>query len=255
MLDDAFVARAQELYVPEMGTESIAPMLYWLVRTLRPRRALEVGMGFSTAYLAQALADNVAADASERERLNDSEFAETNPMSHRPYYDESYHPHLLCIDRMADTASSAPRAYRVLQDLGLDRYTSVIEGDLRGSSPAVAERFGTVDFAWIDTWDTLVFVREYWPIIDAAGGVLAVHYLMTYPEGRAVQHYLRSLAGPDKGRLEITNLVEPHKFGQNSLTLVRRIRDYAEPEDLRPQGSAHDPVSVLAADAAGSSRT
>jgi predicted O-methyltransferase YrrM len=254
MLDDDFVARAAELYVPEMGTESIAPMLYWLIRTLRPRRALEVGMGFTTAYLARALADNVAADQSERRRLGGDGFADTNPMAHKPYYDDPYDPHLLCIDRMADTSSSAPRAFRVLQELELDSYCSVIEGDLRGNAPAVAERFGTVDFAWIDTWDTLAFVREYWPIIDAAGGVLAVHYLMTYPEGRAVQHYLRSLAGPDNGRLEINNVVEPHKFGQNSLTLVRRIRDYTEPEDLRPQGNSNDPVGILAADAVGAPR-
>lgn len=250
MLDDDFVAQAGQLYVPEMGTESTAPLLYWLLRTLRPARVLEVGMGFSTAYLARALADNVAADADERRRLYDPDFAETNPMAHRPYYDWPYEPRLLCIDRMTDPASSATRAYRVLERLDLARWCTVIEGDLRGSAPAVEEAYGTVDFGWIDTWDTLAFVREYWSLIDPAGGVLAVHYLMTYPEGRAVQHYLRSLKGPDGNKLEISNLVEPQKFGQNSLTLVRRIRDYTEPEDLRPQGNAHDPVGVLRSETA-----
>lgn len=244
-LNDAFIESASKLYVPEMGTESIAPLLYWLVRTLRPQRVLEIGMGYTTAFLARALADNVAAEDDERNRLDDPEFSETNPMAHRDYYTAVRQPRLLCIDRMTDTSSSAPRAWQTLDELGLTGLCEVVEADLRGSAAAVRERLGLVDFAWVDTWDTLAFVREYWDSIDPAGGALAVHYLATYPEGRAVQHYLRSLRAVDRGRLELLNLVEPHKFGQNSLTLVRRIRDYAEPEDLRPQGSAHDPRGVL----------
>ncbi|MEK8174868.1 hypothetical protein NKH77_54890 [Streptomyces sp. M19] len=57
--------------------------------------------------------------------------------------------------------------------------------------------------------------------------------------------YLESLRGRENGRLEILNLREPHRFGQNSTTLIRRTRDYVDPEDLRPQGSGNDPSGVL----------
>jgi predicted O-methyltransferase YrrM len=251
VIDDAFLAEARKLYVPEMGTESTAPLLYWLVRTLRPQRVLEVGMGYTSVFLARALADNVADFERERRHLDDLEFLTTNPMIHRGYYDKPYEPQLLCIDRMTDTASSAPRALQSLEALGLQGVCEVLQIDLRDSRPTVRERFPLIDLAWVDTWDTLAFVREYWDLISPAGGVLAVHYLMTYPEGRAVQHFLRSLRGPEDGKLEMINLLEPHKSGQNSLTLLRRTRDYVEPRDLRPQGSSNDPRDVLGLRASG----
>ncbi|MFD5463759.1 hypothetical protein ACFWIQ_13205 [Kitasatospora sp. NPDC127059] len=245
MIDDAFAATVKSLHVPEMGTDSTAPLLYWLIRTLRPQRVLEVGMGYTTPFLAKALQDNKESWEAERALLGTPDAAEVQPLAHAAYYDEPYEPQLICIDRMTDPTSSAPRALKVMDELQLSGVCRIIEGDLRGSADKVRDAFGLVDFAWIDTWDTLAFVREYWDLVNPAGGLFAAHYLMTYPEGRAVLRYLESLRGREGGRLEITNLREPHRFGQNSTTLIRRIRDYVDPEDLRPQGSSNDPTGVL----------
>jgi hypothetical protein len=141
----------------------------------------------------------------------------------------------------------------VIRELRVDGICRVIEGDLRDTAQEVRERLGTIDFAWIDTWDTLAFIREYWQLIDPAGGILAVHYLMTYPQGQAVLRYISSLRGLEGGSLEITNLREPHRSGQNSTTIIRRVRDYVDPEDLRPCGDSNDPTGVLSA--AGHPRT
>ncbi|MCC9306044.1 class I SAM-dependent methyltransferase [Kitasatospora sp. RB6PN24] len=244
VIDDAFMAAVNELSVPEMGTDATAPLLYWLIRTVRPQHVLEVGMGYTTPFLAQALRDNATAVDLERSRLGDPAAAELQPLAHAEYYEQPYRPRLVCIDRMTDPTSSAPRALKVLDDLGLTGVCTVVEGDMTGAGERVQQELGLIDFAWIDTWDTLAFVREYWQLINPAGGMLAVHYLMTYPQGRAILHYLKSLAGPEGG-LEITNLREPHRTGQNSTTLIRRIRDYVDPEDLRPQGTANDPTGVL----------
>lgn len=244
-LDDSFTSTVRSLQVPEMCTDSTAPLLYWLVRTLRPQRVLEVGMGYTTPFLAKALWDNKEAYEAEKALLGTPEAAEVQPLAHAAYYDEPYEPRLVCIDRMTDSASSAPRAWKVLEELELTGVCEVIEGDLRGSSGKVRDAVGLLDFAWIDTWDTLAFVREYWDLIDPAGGAFAAHYLMTYPEGRAVLRYLESLRARDDGRLEMLSLREPHRFGQNSTTLIRRTRDYVDPEDLRPQGSSNDPRGVL----------
>jgi predicted O-methyltransferase YrrM len=245
MLDEAFAGKVSPLFVPEMGTESTAALLYWIIRMVRPQRVLEVGMGYTTPFLAQALQDNCAAIDTERILLGEPHSATHQPLAYPEYYERPYEPQLICIDRMTDEASSAPRALGVLEELGLTGMCSVIEGELAGAAAEVRDRIGLVDFAWIDTWDTLAFLREYWELINPAGGMLAVHYLMTYPEGRAILHYIRSLAGPDGGRLEITNLREPHKVAQNSTTLIRRVRDYVEPRDLRPVGTANDPTGVL----------
>ncbi|MEV4557892.1 hypothetical protein AB0K51_12930 [Kitasatospora sp. NPDC049285] len=245
MIDDAFNAAVSTLSVPEMCTDSTAPLLYWLIRTTRPQTVLEVGMGYTTPFLAKALKDNADAVELERSRLGDPQASELQPLAHPAYYDQPYRPRLICIDRMTDPTSSAPRALKVLDELGLTDVCTVLEGEMADLADDVRDQFGLIDFAWIDTWDTLGFVRRYWQLINPAGGMLAVHYLMTYPQGRAVLHYLESLAGPDGGRLEITNLREPHRTGQNSTTLIRRVRDYVDPEDLRPQGTAHDPAGVL----------
>ena len=45
---------AEALRRPEMGTETMAPLLYYLARFSRPRTVLEVGMGFTSLFLAQA---------------------------------------------------------------------------------------------------------------------------------------------------------------------------------------------------------
>lgn len=245
MIGDEFLAHVEKLAVPEMGTDATAPLLYWLIRTVRPRTVVEVGMGYTTPFLAQALRDNVTAVADERNLLGHPDGPVRQPLAHRKYYDEPYLPQLVCIDRMTDPTSSAPRVWQVLDELGIRDVCEVLEGDMQGQADNVRERLGLVDFAWIDTWDTLAFVREYWDLINPAGGILAVHYLMTYPQGRAVLRYIESLRGLEGGRLEVTNLLEPHRLAQNSTTLVRRVRDYTEPKDLRPAGAANDPASTL----------
>ncbi|MGH3156787.1 MAG: hypothetical protein ACRDNF_09465 [Streptosporangiaceae bacterium] len=51
--------------------------------------------------------------------------------------------------------------------------------------------------------------------------------------------------GPEGGALELTSFREPHRYGQNSTTIIRRVRDYVDPEDLRPCGTSNDPTGVL----------
>ncbi|MFD4831265.1 hypothetical protein ACFWPV_15630 [Streptomyces uncialis] len=245
MLHSDFASSVKSLHVPEMGTESVAPLLYWLLRTTRPQCVLEVGMGYTTPFLAKALIDNKEAIRQERELLGTPEGSECQPLAYGDYYNEPYEPKLICLDRMTDPASSATRALGVMEDLDLTSCCEVIEGDLRGSSGRVRETAGSIDFAWIDTWNTLAFIREYWDLIDSAGGMLAIHYLMTYPEGRAVLRYLESLRSREGGRLEITNLREPHRVAQNSVTLLRRTRNYEDPDDLRPNGDRNDPTGAL----------
>lgn len=245
MINDTFFAQVKPLLVPEMGTDATAALLYWLIRTVRPRNVLEVGMGYTTPFLAKALSDNVEAVEAERRLLSDPFSEKLQPLAYPDYYEQPYEPKLVCIDRMTDPVSSATRVLEILEDLGLAEMCDIIDGEMQDSSTAVQDRLGVIDFAWIDTWDTLAFLREYWQMINPAGGILAVHYLMTYPQGRAIQHYINSLRGPEGGRLEVTNLCEPHRVAQNSTTLIRRVRDYIDPEDLRPNGALNDPPPVL----------
>ena len=54
-----FLRITAPLYDLHMGCENMGPMLYTLVRFLKPRRVLEVGAGYTSIFILQALADNL----------------------------------------------------------------------------------------------------------------------------------------------------------------------------------------------------
>ena len=56
----AFLEAVQPLYTQHMGVENMGLMLYALVRFAKPRKIVEVGAGYTTLFILQALADNDA---------------------------------------------------------------------------------------------------------------------------------------------------------------------------------------------------
>ena len=40
---------------PGMGTENVGPLIYSLIQIIRPEKVLEVGLGYSTALIAEGL--------------------------------------------------------------------------------------------------------------------------------------------------------------------------------------------------------
>ena len=48
----------KEHYRPGLGTENVAPFLRSMVQMLRPNRVLEIGAGYTTPFLLEALVNN-----------------------------------------------------------------------------------------------------------------------------------------------------------------------------------------------------
>ena len=65
-LTPAFFTAADTIFVPAFGTEQMGPLLHSLIRFHRPEHVVELGFGYTTPFIAQALADNAANVASER---------------------------------------------------------------------------------------------------------------------------------------------------------------------------------------------
>jgi len=61
-----FYQSISSLYSPGYGTENMALLLHALVRFVRPRVVLEVGVGYTTPWIIKALRDNEAATARDR---------------------------------------------------------------------------------------------------------------------------------------------------------------------------------------------
>ncbi|MFD7614918.1 hypothetical protein [Streptomyces sp. NPDC059828] len=233
---DAFDTAVSRLRVPGMGTEVVAPLLANLVRMTRPRRVLEVGMGYTTPFLAAALAESEALFEEESAALaaktrpyldGGAELDETwlnaePPLAVPAQYLEPYRPRLVAVDDLSIADSSAGRVKEVLDELGLTDRVTIVNAPLQECRALLPEDFTPIDFAWVDAWECLFFLDHFLDLINPDGGLIALHYLMTYPEGEAILRYLDRMVRSRPGELEVMNLLEPHKLVQNSVTLIRR---------------------------------
>ncbi|WP_424186826.1 class I SAM-dependent methyltransferase [Actinokineospora sp. G85] len=248
LTDERFHAAVETLRVPAMGTEVVAPLLANLVKLVRPHRVLEVGMGYTTPWLAAALAeaaDDARAQAPalaaktsgylDRGADLDDEWMYAEPALLAPeFFTAPYQPRMVAVDDWSVPESSSPRVLDVLRALGLDEVVTVVNADLRECAQHFPADFTPIDFAWVDAWECLYFFDNFWDLVDPDGGIVVMHYLMTYPEGEAMLRYLARLHEGNPGEFETVNLLEPHKLSQNSLTILRRTsgavrRAYAKP--------------------------
>jgi hypothetical protein len=110
----------------------------------------------------------------------------------------------------------------VLRDLDLADRVTVVNADLRECFDLLPADVIPIDLAWVDAWECLYFVDHFWDLMNPDGGLIIMHYLMTYPEGEAILKYLAEIQRSQPGELEVVSLLEPHKLTQNSLTVLRR---------------------------------
>lgn len=231
-----FQAAVDKLRVPEMGTEVVAPLLAHLVRLIRPRRVLEVGMGYTTPFLAAELADirdGVRAEAdslaektrrhlSDAGELDDSWLLADPPLITPAAHAQTYEPRLAVVDNLQDPDSSAGRVSEVLKKLALEDSVTVVNADLKELADHLPADFRPIDFAWVDAWECLYFFDHLMDLVNPDGGIVVMHYLMTYPEGEAVLRYIAEYQRKHPGELEVLNLLESHKLMQNSITILSR---------------------------------
>ncbi|MFH9862942.1 class I SAM-dependent methyltransferase [Streptomyces sp. NPDC017202] len=242
--DRRFRAVVEPLRMPGMGTEVVAPLLASLIHLVRPRRVLEIGMGHTTPYLARALAEVEELAAAEAEGLArktvpyledgrelDEEWVEAEPALLTPSgYLEPLRPRLVAIDDFSDAGSSAPRVTRALAELGLADRVTVVNADLRNAVERLPDEWRPIDFAWVDAWDCLHFFENCWELVNPDGGIVVMHYLMTYPEGEAILRYIAESQRLRPGEFEVLSLLESHKLRQNSMTVLRRTSGAAPRE-------------------------
>jgi hypothetical protein len=165
-------------------------------------------------------------------------------------YESDYHPRLVSVDDLSNPDSSAVDVGGVLAELGLTDLVTVLNADLHDCADLLPADFTPIDFAWVDAWECLYFFENFWELINPDGGLVLMHYLMTYPEGETILDYLAEIHQVEPGEFELINLLETQKLAQNSITILRRTsgqvpRRYAElggrlrvDDDLRRQARA-----------------
>ena len=255
MLDQRFLDTVKPLLAVGMGTEHAAMLLYALVRMTRPRSVLEVGLGYTTPFLLQALADNAQEWQADLAVLQSARNMDARRDLLLPaHFVKPYRPKLIAIDDFSAAGSSAKRVVDAAKALALDSFLVQISGDFRGRSGAIDDAHKPFDFIWFDCGgdeEYVDFLSEYWSQ-SAADCVVALHFTYQWQEIEVAQHggvftdiglapgaILAELqrqhrqAGVDT-HFEILTIVEPHKTRQGSVTLLRRHLNQraATPESL-----------------------
>lgn len=244
-LDDRFYESVKPLLHPGMGTENVGPMLYSLIRMTRPKNILEVGMGYSTPFMASALHDNLSEIESDAAILkkstqsrSDGEITRSEILN-TTYYKNEYNPYIHAIDDFTLEDSSAPQVLDIIQDLGLDHLIKVHEGDFRGLSKTMEPSSLPLDLVWFDCGgpkEYQDFITEYWPLINPTYGLLLLHFtywtLQENEDGSPALIGSGSIVNEFKrqqvmhgiyANFEVLSLVEPHKTRQGSVTMIRKL--------------------------------
>lgn len=233
----AFLQAVAPLYEQVMGAENLGPLLYSLVRFTKPQNVLELGGGFTSLFLLQALADNNAECALAAE-------AAASAPSGVPWLTPAYAgaktaPGTLhVVDNLAHEHTSANRVQAGADALGIARSLRFHDADAldadASSRLAVAPSADCPDGArvfgliWIDLGAAhrlRALVDAWWPRVDPAGGMLIVHSTLTNEAGQVWLEHMRAASSASDGfygRFELLSLLEPHKCFQNSVTMLRR---------------------------------
>jgi hypothetical protein len=220
-----FLEKVEPLYSAQMGTENMAPLLHSLIKFHRPRRLLEVGAGYTTPFIAQALRDVTESRAQEE--------ADPNNPNHVPeHYAEPYEPKLLCIDNHTLPGSTSAKVQALMGELGLDNLVEFVNADFTTYSEEIDKSFLPLDFVWFDCGalkEYFLFFTNFWRFVNPQGGLLLMHSTLTNLE---ISTFIKSIkllqATSDFNNIEIISLLEPHKKAQNSVTMFRRTAQVDE---------------------------
>jgi len=179
--DESFVATVRPLYDLHMGCENMGPMLYNLVRFLKPQRILEIGAGYTSIFMAQALADNVAElvnwqrlHAAGRAKCAGLQWCVDGAMAAWPWGS------LVALDNLEHPDTTAHLVAEAAAKLGLSDHVTFEEEDAWGYEEQIEEG-DELDMLWVDfgAGDRLhEFLARYWPRLRDGGHVL-VHSTLT----------------------------------------------------------------------------
>jgi len=234
--DQQFLDMVAPLYDLHMGVENMGPMLYSLVRFIKPKNILEIGAGYTSIFLLQALADNQqeCADYAAMQYLGICKVNPETPWCVSGLSQEDgallsptwSSGKLFCVDNLAHEFSTANKVVSIANLLGIESFLNHIDQDAW-----VLEIDEDLDFMWVDfgAGQRLdEFFRKWWPKLKG-GGYILVHSTVTNVFTREWLEYMRSNDNRNFGLFETISFVEPHKMFQNSFSMFQKRDNFQEP--------------------------
>lgn len=192
-----------EHFRPGLGTENVAPFLRSLIQMTRPNRVLEIGAGYTTPFILEALVNN-------QRVFNDGNL----DLSYLTNLE--YDPKFVIIDDFSLEELNKKDEMRHI--LNSD-YVEFVEGRFEGRSESLFRKYGTFDFVWFDcggVTEYQTFFREYWEICSS---YVICHF--TYSDGKPNDLYEAVINGSTGDPFQI-DIIEPHKTRQGSITILKK---------------------------------
>ena len=191
------------LYRTGMGTENVGGFLRAMAQMLRPKNILEIGAGYTTPFLLEAIVNN--------ERVYDD--GNLKPSYFKNYV---YDSKLVIIDNMSlGELSKKPGMSEIISS----KYTEFVEGNFEGKAGMLKKKYDTFDFVWFDCGglaEYKIFMDEYW---DICSDYIFFHF--TYTNGSPNQLH-NTIMNNMTGNMSVFDIVEPHKIRQGSITMIKK---------------------------------
>jgi len=187
-----------EYYERRNGTENVGPLLGSLIRMVRPKNILEIGAGYTSPFIAEALKEN--------KQFDQDELSEHYILEKVINYDPKY----VIVDNFQDNPNGFP----------IPECTEFINKPFQKQSEYLKKKYGTFDFVWYDCGEASEyerFINEYW---DLCTEYVLFHY--TYHDGKPAET-LDVILDNISGEYQRVDLIEPYKISQGSLTMIKRI--------------------------------
>ncbi|MGA4607265.1 hypothetical protein [Pseudoalteromonas maricaloris] len=250
------------------GTEHVAPLLYSMIRMLRPETVVEFGTGYTTPYILLALKHNEE-DFKQHQRilkkkavkhyskLSDAQRGTmeieswwqtevtqdvygSEPILPVPeYYLKPYRPHLFSFEVLPAEDPYVEKLANLVSKMGLGKNFTLNTGArVKDYIDLIPKDRLPIDFAWNDFGNKYRFWQETYKSVNSDGGVLAFHNTTNsetdFKEDLdKVQEAIKPLL--QEQQCELMTFLEPHKFTQRSLTVLRKLDGFKEAyfEDAR----------------------
>ena len=231
VFNDKFLSHAKSLYNPHMGVEDISYLLYSLIRFTKKRRIVEIGAGYTSLWILQALKDN----DDEMERIRQLSQQEQCKLLNIQWANKEElevfiqtPASLLCIDNCEHQKETATGACAVAKSLGLESYLQFLKGDAFEIKDILAE--SSIDILWCD-FGVGSRMKEFlasgaWASLRP-GGLLLCHSTLTNQRTRdwleaARAHKGEETTGIPPNEYTELSLLEPHKYYQNSVSIFQK---------------------------------
>lgn len=228
-----FLKVVKPLYDAHMGTENMAPLLYSLVRFTKPRHVLEIGAGYTSVFLLQALKDN-AEELEHFEKLEKGGKC-VIPINSKESVPQCV-PHevsrpagmLHTVDNLSHPGQTASKVQEAAKILGSEQHLKLHVKDAWSFAEEMDSEI-VLDMIWLDfgAGERMgEFLDKWWPRLNPKGGLLYIHSSLTNAKTRRfLVPYQSTEDSDEKGRLGEYNLfgmLEPHKQYQNSFSVFQK---------------------------------